>query len=73
MNIYGCSCGTPLRETCSGMFTNHLGECLGNFAYNFPSNNAFYVEIMGVIPAMEYVVSYNWSKFVVEDRFNVTC
>lgn len=59
VNIDEACSGDPLRAACGDMFRNHPGEHLGSFACNLPPNNALFVEIMGEILAMEYVVSCN--------------
>jgi len=47
---------------CGGIFRDYSGTFLGGFASNIGGGSIFDAEILGLILAMEFAVSNNWTR-----------
>jgi hypothetical protein len=72
-NTDGTALGSPGQVSCVGLFMNSHEEHIGCFTMNLGIVNALYVEIMGVILAIEFVVQKNWNHLWIESDSRLAC
>lgn len=59
-NSDGSAKGSPGLAGCGAIFRDHSANSLGCFSQNLGVNNSFFVEIMGVILAIEIAFNKGW-------------
>jgi len=65
-NTDGTALGAPSLSACAAISRNNLGQCIGCFADNTGNSNAFFVEIMGIILAIEHASEKGWNNLRIE-------
>ena len=54
------------NSACGRIFRDHTGAFLGGFSSNLGIANVFEAELTGLILAIEYAASHNWSRLWLE-------
>ena len=54
------------NSSCGGLFRDHLGAFLGGFSSNIGVGTVFEAELTGLMLAIKYAASHNWSRLWLE-------
>ena len=62
------------NSSCGGLFRDHTGAFLGAFSSNISVGTVFEAKLTGLMLAIEYAASQNWSRLWLEsDEQNCKC